>query len=308
MVHSLGDENSSFFHTSLNRKRKKVQITGVMHNGDWITTPPHVKEVFFNFFVHKFLHIDNDYIATPSSHIRMLSQSNSLKICMEASDEEIKNAVWSCGSNKSPGPDGFSFKFVKHFWDILIEDIYMLVRHFLDSCSNPKGYDVMFMGEWCASNATNLITILDCFFAVSNLKINPQKSLLYGVGVHQSEVDTLSSSLGFFASSPSFYHLGLPENMLSIGGRLTLIKSVLGAMGTYYFSMFKAPANVIKKLESLRASFFWGGNDNEKKIYWVKWRLILNPLEKRGLGVASLSSLNLALLYKWRWRFVLNCN
>ncbi|XP_071740820.1 uncharacterized protein [Rutidosis leptorrhynchoides] len=42
--------------------------------------------------------------------------------------------------------------------------------------------DVMFMGEWFTSNATNLLTMLNYFFAVSGLKIDPQKSLLYGVG------------------------------------------------------------------------------------------------------------------------------
>ncbi|XP_071695061.1 uncharacterized protein [Rutidosis leptorrhynchoides] len=104
IVHCLGDENSSFFHVSLNRKRKKVQIAGVMHNGDWISSPSHVKEVFFNFFVHKFLPIDHDNIATPSTHIHMLSRSNASRICMDASDEEIKNSVWS---SNLPGLTGF---------------------------------------------------------------------------------------------------------------------------------------------------------------------------------------------------------
>nr|GFC16617.1 RNA-directed DNA polymerase, eukaryota, reverse transcriptase zinc-binding domain protein [Tanacetum cinerariifolium] len=36
---------------------------------------------------------------------------------------------------------------------------------------------------------------------------------------------------------------------LSIGGYLTLIKSVLGSLGVYYFSTFKAPIKVINKLE-----------------------------------------------------------
>ncbi|GJX49843.1 hypothetical protein Tco_0276688 [Tanacetum coccineum] len=28
--------------------------------------------------------------------------------------EEIKEAVWDCGSSKAPGPDGYSFAFVNH--------------------------------------------------------------------------------------------------------------------------------------------------------------------------------------------------
>jgi hypothetical protein len=54
---------------------------------------------------------------------------------------------------------------------------------------------------------------------------------------------------------------------LSYGGRLTLIKSVLGALGTYYFSLFKAPKYVIDYMEKLRRNFFWGGPlDSNKKL------------------------------------------
>nr|GEU71853.1 RNA-directed DNA polymerase, eukaryota, reverse transcriptase zinc-binding domain protein [Tanacetum cinerariifolium] len=30
--------------------------------------------------------------------------------------EEIKEAIWDCGSSKAPGPDGYTFAFVKKFW------------------------------------------------------------------------------------------------------------------------------------------------------------------------------------------------
>nr|GEU71840.1 RNA-directed DNA polymerase, eukaryota, reverse transcriptase zinc-binding domain protein [Tanacetum cinerariifolium] len=65
-------------------------------------------------------------------------------------------------------------------------------------------------------------------------------------------------------------------SLLFIGGRLTLI--------------------------NLRAIFFWGGHENNKKIAWVKWSNILASLDKGGLGVESLKAFNKALLLKWRWR------
>lgn len=34
-------------------------------------------------------------------------------------EEEVWSAVRTCGNNKSPGPDGFTFLFVKKFWHIL---------------------------------------------------------------------------------------------------------------------------------------------------------------------------------------------
>ncbi|GJS53727.1 hypothetical protein Tco_0627089 [Tanacetum coccineum] len=43
---------------------------------------------------------------------------------------------------------------------------------------------------------------------------------------------------------------------LSIGGRLTLLKSVLGASPLYNMSIFKVPKGVLKVMESIRSNFF----------------------------------------------------
>ena len=52
---------------------------------------------------------------------------------------------------------------------------------------------------------------------------------------------------------------------LSIGGRLTLLKSVLGGLGIYYLSLFVMPVTIAKKLEALQSNFFWGGMANKKR-------------------------------------------
>ncbi|GKC96937.1 RNA-directed DNA polymerase, eukaryota, reverse transcriptase zinc-binding domain protein, partial [Tanacetum coccineum] len=89
-------------------------------------------------------------------------------------------------------------------------------------------------------------------------------------------------------------------NLLSIRGCLTLIKSVLGSLGIYYLSIFRAPESVLQDLERIRANFFWGGNKDKNKIAWVKWPIILNSFDKGGLNIGSLKAFNLALLQKWR--------
>lgn len=97
----------------------------------------------------------------------------------------------------------------------------------------------------------------------------------------------------------------LPGNQktLSIGGRLTLLKSVLGSLGVYYFPLFKAPSKSIKKLEAFRRNFFWGGSLEERKIAWVAWDKVLGPFKSGGLGIGSLKASNKAMLAKWWWRF-----
>lgn len=53
---------------------------------------------------------------------------------------------------------------------------------------------------------------------------------------------------------------GWKVKMISIGGRFTLNRSVLGTLGIYYCSLFKMLVKIGNLLESLSASFLWGAN------------------------------------------------
>ena len=85
---------------------------------------------------------------------------------------------------------------------------------------------------------------------------------------------------------------------LSFGGRLTLIKSVLGNLPNYYLSLFKAPTGVMEKLETIRRRFLWGGGEDKRKIHWVAWDKVVAPKKKGGLGVGSIQAINIGLLVK----------
>ncbi|XP_076881089.1 uncharacterized protein LOC143529105 [Bidens hawaiensis] len=90
---------------------------------------------------------------------------------------------------------------------------------------------------------------------------------------------------------------------ISIGGRVTLIKSVLENLPIYYFSLYKAPLAVIEKLESIMRRFLWAGSTEEKKICWVAWDSVTRPKNEGGLGITNLRVTNEALLLKWACRF-----
>ncbi|GKA11850.1 hypothetical protein Tco_0691396 [Tanacetum coccineum] len=92
--------------------------------------------------------------------------------------------------------------------------------------------------------------------------------------------------------------------MLSIGGRLTLVKSVLGYMPIFRMSMFKVPSGILRTLESICCQFFNGHDVSRKKASWVQWNKVLAPKDKGGLGVSSLYALNRGLMFKWVWRFL----
>ncbi|GJV72547.1 hypothetical protein Tco_1492542 [Tanacetum coccineum] len=64
-----------------------------------------------------------------------------------------------------------------------------------------------------------------------------------------------------------------------------------------------APELILKAFERYRATFFWGGSHDNKKIAWIKWSNVLSSFDPRGgLNIGNLKAFNLALLQKWRWR------
>nr|GEU37083.1 RNA-directed DNA polymerase, eukaryota [Tanacetum cinerariifolium] len=79
---------------------------------------------------------------------------------------------------------------------------------------------------------------------------------------------------------------------LSIGGRLTLLKAVLGSTPIYNMSLFKVPKQVLNSMERMRMNFFNGVQEGERKIAWVKWSKVLASKKFGGLGVSSFFALN----------------
>ncbi|GKA12594.1 hypothetical protein Tco_0692140 [Tanacetum coccineum] len=147
--------------------------------------------------------------------------------------EEIKRAVWDCGISKSPGPDG----------------------------SFPP---------WCTLRFSCLNS------AVGSIIVNgsPSRRFIFSKGSQDQFLLIVSYGLvishDVVATADKSYCLARlsnrSSNSLSIGGRLTLIKSVLSSLPLYYMSSFKVPKGVLSKMESIRRNFFNGVENAEKKI------------------------------------------
>nr|GEZ42385.1 RNA-directed DNA polymerase, eukaryota, reverse transcriptase zinc-binding domain protein [Tanacetum cinerariifolium] len=70
--------------------------------------------------------------------------------------------------------------------------------------------DALILGEWSLTNAKNLSRILTCFHLASGLKVNFNKSKLYGIGVSNLELNSIATSIGCLASQFPCTYLGLP--------------------------------------------------------------------------------------------------
>nr|GEU96978.1 RNA-directed DNA polymerase, eukaryota, reverse transcriptase zinc-binding domain protein [Tanacetum cinerariifolium] len=256
--HDERDENTSFFHGVINKKRNLLNIRGIMVDGSWVDES---------------------------------SMDKQSELEGEVSNDEIKRAVWDCGTKKAPGPDGLNFGFYRRFWlagvlgDIVneVQSAFVADRQILDG-----PFILNEVIQWCKSKKKQSLVF----------KVEFEKAY-DSVGGSMSRLHEWDEVVKRVKMRLSKWKI----KSLSIGGRLTLLKWVLGSMTIFNMSIFKVPLGVLRTLESIQSHFFNGHALGSNKASWVSWKKVLSSKDKGGLGFSSLYALNRGLLFKWIWRF-----
>ncbi|GKA80109.1 RNA-directed DNA polymerase, eukaryota [Tanacetum coccineum] len=145
LIIDKGDENSKYYHGILNKKRNQLSIRGVLAAGSWIENLVLVKNEFLNHFKNWFERPKKERLILNTDFPCKLTSIQQADMEAEVSNEEIKRAVWDCGIDKSPGPDGFTFGFYRHFWKLIDKDVMAAVKHFFHSGFIPKGVNSSFI-------------------------------------------------------------------------------------------------------------------------------------------------------------------
>nr|GEV87391.1 RNA-directed DNA polymerase, eukaryota [Tanacetum cinerariifolium] len=278
----------------INKKRNLLNIQGIMVDGSWVDEPSMVKREFFNHFRNRFDKPDGIHAITHMEEIPKGCNSSFIALIPKIPDANLVKdfrPISLIGSlykiiakilaNRLAGVLGDivneRVKEAEMFKGIKIGPTVTLSHMFYAD-------DVVFVGKWYESNITTLVYILDCFHRAFGLKINMSKSKILGVHVESDRVKEAALRLGCLTLKTPFLYLGskvggsmsrlhkwdeVVEQVkmwlskwkmksLSIGGRLTLLKSVLGSMTIFNMSIFKVPFGVLHTPESIRSHFFNG--------------------------------------------------
>ena len=78
-------------------------------------------------------------------NFQKLTESQAGELIEPITHMEIDNAMSSCNPSKSPGPDGFNFRFIKSSWEIIKGDVYSIIQTFWSTGLLPKGSNVAFI-------------------------------------------------------------------------------------------------------------------------------------------------------------------
>ncbi|CAK8579392.1 unnamed protein product [Lathyrus sativus] len=145
--------------------------------------------------------------------------------------------------------------------------------------------DTLLIGDGSTSNIWAFKAILRAFELTPGLKINYSKSCLYGIRVdpdflvaaedflhcksRRLPIIFLGIIVGRNHRRYSFWNLVLNclRNKLSnwngrnmsMGGRVTLINSVIANLPIHYLVFFKAPHRVVKDIIAIQYRFLWAG-------------------------------------------------
>lgn len=130
---------------------------------------------------------------------------------------------------------------------------------------------------------------------MSGFKVNFNKTKLFGINVDEAFISSGAEFLICKIRVLPFKYLGLPIGAnprcvstwqpiidslerrlaiwkgrhLSLGGRITLINSVLNSLPIFFLSFLRIPRKVLKILIRIQRNILWGGNCDKKKIMWV---------------------------------------
>jgi hypothetical protein len=143
---------------------------------------------------------------------------------------------------------------------------------------------------------------LDIIVALLNFKIGSLPFNYLGIPIFKGKPK--SCHLQPIADKIKLKLSAWKASLLSIAGRVQLVKAVIQSMLTYSISIYSWPVSLLKDLEKCIRNFIWSGDLDKRKLVTVSWKKMCRPLAQGGLNIRSLIQLNKASNLKLCWSLI----
>jgi len=178
---------------------------------------------------------------------------------------------------------------------------------------------------------THVLYADDIMIFCTGLKSNIREliSRFYTGSMSVSRAHMIANMLGFNVGAVPFLYLGCPifqgkakvihfrtitgkiknklstwkGTVLSIMGRVQLVKSIIHGMLVYYFHIYLWPKRLLCLLDSWIKNFIWSGDVLARKVCTVSWSIMSRSWAEGGLDIKPTRLINEALILKLAWDF-----
>jgi len=190
--------------------------------------------------------------------------------------------------------------------------------------------DIMIFCTGLKRKIRELLSIFHRYSGVSGQIMNNAKSRFFTGVMSGTRINMLATMLGFSMGTIPFQYLGCPiflgkpkvihfrmitdiiknklatlkRRILSIMGRVQLIKSIIHGMLVYSFHVYLWPRRLLRLLDSWIKKIIWSGDVLTKKVCTVAWKIMCQPWDKGGLDIKPTHMINEALIMKLSWDLI----
>lgn len=105
-------------------------LKAIKVEGEWVDTPLEVRRKVVVYFRKQVEEVRRDRPALDGVHFARLSEMENRELISPFTSMEIEAVVKASDGNKSPGPNGFNFAFLKEFWYNLKNEVRIMFDQF----------------------------------------------------------------------------------------------------------------------------------------------------------------------------------
>ncbi len=141
----MGGINTSYYHRISKFKATRNRVSEIRHGNNTFSGPDAIKRAAVEHYEQFFKLERRARPGLPNLGFSRLATEEAGRLENEVSASEVWEAIKSCGRDRTPGPDSFSFRFIQLDWEVIGTDFVALTRYFFQTNRMARGSNSSFL-------------------------------------------------------------------------------------------------------------------------------------------------------------------